>query len=488
MKKAYRSLISAALLLGCAALYSCGSESQTTKTTDPAENTEAVTEEKSIFESVGVKDFGGREFRLLLRDTTKDAVCPENEVGEVYNDAIYQRNKLVESTYNVTLSPYYVDGAWDSREEYLGLMRSSVMADDGAWELIDGYAAVIGGGYADHLFLNLNDVEQLDLSADWWSDVSKKEMTVNDQLYGISGDISTSSWDNMYVLYFNKKILNELDLEMPYDIVKAGKWTWDKMVSMTKGVYVDVNGDGTVNPEDRFGMIINDELANDNFRVASDISYADHNEDGSLTFNMLTDKIVELYDKLYAYIYDSGDVLNAFKNYTGPAVVDLFSSDGALFMTYWLGVSSNLRSMDTDFGIIPYPKWDEAQENYLTLSRDGRSVWLIPSDTKDVDFAGTITEALCIGGNQIIIPVYKDKVLKGKNARDNESGEMIDIIRNGMKMDIVLENAVNMNQAGWFFRFAMALKEPLVSYYQKNEKNYTSGFENFIKNSYYSEE
>jgi ABC-type glycerol-3-phosphate transport system substrate-binding protein len=37
-------------------------------------------------------------------------------------------------------------------------------------------------------------------------------------------------------LTFSKDLLREYGLENPYDIVKSGKWTWDKLSEMAKQV------------------------------------------------------------------------------------------------------------------------------------------------------------------------------------------------------------------------------------------------------------
>lgn len=50
------------------------------------------------------------------------------------------------------------------------------------------------------------------------------------------------------------------DFENIYDIVNSGRWTADKMYDMTKGVYVDLNGNTEADKEDIYGI----ELSNYN--------------------------------------------------------------------------------------------------------------------------------------------------------------------------------------------------------------------------------
>jgi hypothetical protein len=106
-----------------------------------------------------------------------------------------------------------------------------------------------------------------------------------------------------------------------------------------------------------------------------------------------------------------------------------------MFLPELLGNAQLLRGMDTDFGIIPYPKWDEYQENYLTTSVAYFSLFCVPVTVRNLEMTGIITEALCVESYKKVIPAFYEVSLKTKLARDDESSEMIDIIRSGLTFD-----------------------------------------------------
>ena len=61
--------------------------------------------------------------------------------------------------------------------------------------------------------------------------------------------------------FFNKKIYEDYSFEYDlYKLVKDGKWTWDKLISMTKQVSVDVNNDSVYNEDDLYGYYGNADL------------------------------------------------------------------------------------------------------------------------------------------------------------------------------------------------------------------------------------
>ena len=91
--------------------------------------------------------------------------------------------------------------------------------------------------------------------------------------------------------------------------------------------------------------------------------------------------------------------------------------------------------MKDDFGFIPLPKFDEAQEHYLTTPGAGINFYTVPVTVKDTECVSAVLEGLAILGHQDIIPTYYDTVLKSKYTRDEESAEMLDLIRENIIID-----------------------------------------------------
>ena len=83
--------------------------------------------------------------------------------------------------------------------------------------------------------------------------------------------------------------------------------------------------------------------------------------------------------------------------------------------------------METDFGILPYPMWDESQDGYISRI-EGCVVPLIPLTNTDLDSTGAILEALASASPDTSVAAYYDIALTGKVTRDEDSVEMLDII------------------------------------------------------------
>ena len=265
MKKAIT--LTAALLI-FAQLVACGESTLT-----PAETTTGDTEPVTtdVFDGIGDKKYDGREFNFLIRETEIDDYFIEAESGEVLDDAVYKRNRMVEERFDIRINPIKIDAAWDSRSTYIGTMRNSVMSGSGEYDLIDGYAGVIGDGFADRLFLNLHDVPNLRLDEAWWSSIIEKELTVNGKLYAMTGDLAVNMWSNLFALYFNKQTVEEFKRESPYELVKSGKWTFSVLLEQIKDVARDIDGDGKMTVDDKWGLLVYDTLWFDNLHNAFDI-------------------------------------------------------------------------------------------------------------------------------------------------------------------------------------------------------------------------
>ena len=494
MKKSLVLLIAIMLCanaLGCADTGTSDSESSTespVETNVDAAESESETEEETeayVFEGIDANTYGGKDFNFLYRTSEEYQFYTDEYTGDATNDAVYDRNLLVESTFECKIVGIPVDGDWGQHDAFLSTMKKSIQAGDGAYDLVDGYAATIGGAYADGLMMNLNEIEHLRLTSDWWSELAVEELTCNGKLFGIPGDLSLNLWKNIHVLYFNKTVLSNNTLEEPYDTVKEGKWTYDKYLEMNVGIAQDLNGDGKYTMDDMYGSIYYDDLSFDNYHNAFNVSYTVQNDDGSLSLNLYQPIMVEIYEKINDLAYNNTDVYYN-KGGKSDGTLPVFTQNRALFYASILADAEKMRDMDSDFGIIPYPKYDEAQEMYMSASRDTRSMFGIPIDVKDSDFSGIITEALCVASNREVVPVYYDTVLKGKVSRDNESAEMLDIIRKGLTFDFAAEFAVQTARAGFILRDAIYYEKNYTTYYESSQKVFNKSFDNFV--AYYMDE
>ncbi|MCL2158212.1 MAG: hypothetical protein FWH48_02260, partial [Oscillospiraceae bacterium] len=430
-------------------------------------------------------DFGGANFTILQRTEWNYEFLAESQNGDVVNDAVYLRNLTVEERFGVKLNALDVMGGWNEQDIFLKRLKNSVSAGDDEFQLVSGYAAYVPklqtGGY----LLNLCDVPYLDFDREWWSADLKENFTIYGKMFFATGDLSLSLWEDILAVYFNKKMIAEYEIQSPYELVNSGKWTLAKLNEICKDVYKDVDGDGKASAEsDIFGYATDTTNFVDGYFGAFDSPVIKKDEAGMPYHAQNTAKMADIVEKLYQLLWENPGVYANPVSSPGPENLYryIFEEDRAMFLPELLGNAQALRSMETDFGIIPYPKWDEAQERYLTTSVAYFSMFCMPTTVQNLEMAGMITEALCAESYKKVIPAFYEIALKTKHARDDESAGMIDTIRSGLTFDFgkvyVTELAYSMN----ILRDLMsAKKSDFVSTFEKNENQYNRALEKVLE-------
>ena len=117
----------------------------------------------------------------------------------------------------------------------------------------------------------------------------------------------------------------------------------------------------------------------------------------------------------------------------------MFQEQRALILAEYLGNASQMRSYEFDFGILPFPKLDDNQERYKTAPQNGYTMFCTPVTVQNTEKVGAVIEALAAETGKDVLPAFYEIALKTKFARDEESSEMIDIIREGISYNFGTE-------------------------------------------------
>jgi hypothetical protein len=234
--------------------------------------------------------------------------------------------------------------------------------------------------------------------------------------------MTTVCYFNKNVAEANKEIVGDL-----YQTVRDGKWTYDYCFDMAKQFSRD-NGDGVWDTKDSYGAIQNT-ISNTNvYFTAAGIITCQMKDDGP-EFNIMSKKMNDVIAKVREfYSQNNTSFVDSF-NFSYESVgVPIFFDDRALLYFDSLLHASDFRDEESDFGIIPYPKYNEEQKNYLTYSSQWSLSCTLPVTATNVERTCSILEELSAQSRKLIVPAYYDKTLMGKLKRDEESEEMLNMI------------------------------------------------------------
>ncbi len=389
------------------------------------------TDEINYEDGLSTERYDGYTFRILVRKGTLDDHAPVEEQADTVKAAVFRRNKAIEEKYGIKIV-----GTEASKAGYETEALNSILAGDDAYDLIYSHSrasfayAVQGAAY------NINEIEAIHLEKPWWSQDAVDSFDINGRMYILDGDI-TSSLTSAMVMYFNKNMFDELGFDYPYEMVLDGEWTFDEFAYLAKKGGKDLDGNGVMTPgEDRYGFYSHEWNAPINMLYAGGQKVYTKNDEGELELSLYSNKTVDVFDEFFGLMNNEACFLHITEgniNYTGNP--DLFSEGRAMFQATVMKSAQEFRNMDDDFGILPYPKFDEDDE-YTTTVNGEQSFCIIPITVSDVERTGAIVEALASYSAKEVTPAFYDVSLKTKHSRDEESAVMMDLIKDSIIYDI----------------------------------------------------
>ncbi len=408
--------------------------SQTAESTD-ASSDESETEDERIKPNIPESaDFGGDDITFLhwynpaWTETVRQSrdIYAEGITGEAINDAVYNRNVKIEDAYKVKIALQL-----EQSTDIASMVGQQVTAGDSTYDvvyqLLSAAPALIQKSY----FHNLFNVPNIDLEKPWWDQNSISSLSTMGILPLVSTSINVNDKDATAALAFNKTIAENNQLEDLYTLVREGKWTYDKLTEMAEATANDSNGDGTMTPDDVYGFLGGRDVI-DSLYHGSGSQFITKNENDEFVFTFGTERDVDVISK-------GIDIVNsvwyfnhhAWKDQSDILYRQIFETGHGLFFWMRLDDVTNMRAGDADFGIIPIPKYEEAQDKYYSLvSQHTTGLMSIPITCAgdDLSMVGMVLEALAAESHYTLIPEYIETSLKTKNSRDAESADMLDII------------------------------------------------------------
>ncbi len=427
MKKIKLTRLLAALLVLSSTALSCQSGTGDPKTTTPPPQ-DGTTEPAETEILPPTANYEGTEFNILVSTEVKKDFHAEESNGEVINDAIYNSNLRIAEELGLNVSFIDRDGSWANREDFTGHIRSIVAGGTQDYDMIIGMTVVAVPMAMEGVFVNLLDLESLDFDNPWWLGRMVEDFSIGGKLFNCVSDGSLSMYTNMNVMYFNHQLIEDYKMDDPYALVKSGDWTIDTLMAQCKDMEQDLNNDGNFDSNDFYGFT-SIRVPARAFQTALDLHVFGRDEDGMPTFLGLTEKMSNAVDKMRPFFTESRSALWEFLQEADA--LKMFIGRQSVYMAGYLYNADSFRDMPDDYGIIPYPKYDEYQDEYITQIGTTTQQFFIPVTAKDPEMSAVYLENISYDGYREIIPAYYETTLKDKYSRDDTVQEMLDIIRSG---------------------------------------------------------
>jgi len=422
-----------------------------------------------IQQKAGNKDYYGGDY-----------LDAESLTGATIQDAVYKRNMAVEELYKVN-----VNQRLEENGDPAALLQTFYMSGDFCFDVIYAWGYKLGLCIVENYFADMSKLPHTDLTKEYWCPSAMEDLTVNDSLYICINDISMNKLEWAYFLFYNKQLAEDYNIETtlgsPYDLVKEGKWTLDAYLKMLSSISNDLDGDGKITKTDVYGVI--GQSAYD-LAYSAGVQLLEKNDDGSYSLAYYNEKTIDIANKLaetlsnnkyckgYNEIWENADT-SGF-NDQWEYVRSFFATDHSLFLSGSAFLTGELRNMESEYGILPYPKYDENQEDYVHIVANLASIFAIPSTyrtdvtTAGPDRTGMILEYMAYKSNELVLPQYYDTLLKGQRLNSEDDQLMLDTIKDTIHYDLC--SMVGLDGITTNFHGVVSKPNTASSTYKRNEQ------------------
>ena len=408
-----------------------------------AEDSDEAPTTAYVREKYADADFDGYSFRVLsLTPGTHyywmidgqsgsgwcNEVWYEEDNADVQIHSVFTRNLLAEDLLGIKIS--LIPGG--DKYEIDSLVKTLVKSGGDDFDMTIGsqcrYLPLATEGY----FHNLCSIDTLDLSNEWWDKEYVDTFTYkNKYLYTVCGDYNIFDDYATPVVFYNKQVLENYNLDDPADLVDSGNWTIDAMMDYVGKVTNDVSGDGLLDENDVWGVVDNDQYIF-HFTTGTGIHLSELDSDGVPQVTIDSEQFTNTVQAVFDKIAMSG------KGWFGDNGVcyDLLKDDRALFYYEILAGINMLRDMESDFSLLPTPKFSDEQTDCGALAQGiYLTVLSVPITVKDTSKIGTILDVLCGFSTDTVDAALHEVVLGPKLFREKRTNDMLAYALNTRKYD-----------------------------------------------------
>ena len=445
-----------ALLMCAGALMACAEDDPVDDPDGPSQGGEdtpdAPEKEDPWLDDLVDKDLGGMEivFAYFDKNGAKDgcSVDAEETNGDLINDAMYSRNEAVEERFHVTLTGNEVSTVQGISNAVTPILTSG--ATD--YDVLVGYQYYDIGLAATGLMYNFNRIPEskLNIEKEWWSTDYINNINYADKLYWLTGDITLAHIGTITASYVNARIYEEYCLEEYgplYDLVRDKEWTFENMMVMCENAYFDTNGNDKYDEGDQYGFSnsLGVEMA---YCAGIDSSIRD--EDGNMVIAIDNEKTADIM----WYLNEVWTAKTSVSNNTEQGQYKIFANGEAMVYFRDLMAAEDIlfREMEDNFYLVPIPLGDPLYcDDYRSTCMTGNNVIGLAHTVEDPEACTIVLEALAAESYASVTPIYYDTVLKDRYTRDNESKEMMDLVRSKVGVDFVNTWSLGYTEAYKFY-------------------------------------
>lgn len=399
----------------------------------------AETSDASYEDSVPHRDYGGAEFRILCSTEIEQFFDESAAHIDTVKSAVTRRNDLVEKLYNVDLKYTAESGNAGNAVNFASKVRTACMSGDDTFDLVlpqSRYGVALG---LENLYYNFNDSEYIQWEKPWYYQNINENCEILEQTYFLAGSFLMDKLHAAECVLYNVDMgenygITESEI---YSLVSNGTWTIEELKEYASRI--PVSDDPATDAE--YGCVTGGHGVRA-LMIGSDTPFVRKNGDGGMEVVYYNEHLVDVFEEVNSFINKSPYV---WCDDTDGCLQE-FTKGNALFALAYVGMMTEGSNVDSevDFAILPIPKYDSEQENYITDVQR----WELVSVPKiaDAERACLVLDALSYYTYTELVPEYWDSLIGYRLARDENVRKIVEIIRSTITYDFTAVFQVEMGE------------------------------------------
>ncbi len=375
-------------------------------------------------------NYGGKDFNVFTWDGSTDWVLEFSSELSKIDASTYYHLATVEQELGINFTTTEQPGGYYQMSDFV--QKLYVMSGDDGIDLVCQYSLCASVGTHEGIYTDLLKLDYINWDAKYWSQNLRQTNTINNKMYWCTGDMTASTIRNMYLIAYNFDMAADNQMGDLYEVVKEGKWTIEKLKTLTADIWDDENDNTIRDHGDMFGFVGGAYNAYDAFQYSCNLPCVVVNNMGELEINsdLNGERGVDITNEIKDLLHNSqGTYANTKDNKTWEKPIE---EEKAVFALYHAeSLISSLVKTDINYGILPMPKYDEAQENYHTALTMTYSMFSVPAVANDPNMSAAVLESMSHSGYVSLAPTVFE-ALQYRYSKRAEDTEMLTILRDGI--------------------------------------------------------
>lgn len=345
-----------------------------------------------------------QSFKIVTNDAS--VFSGSEQTAGIINAAVVERNEFLRQKYGASIQVFQKEEAAVADE-----LKTAIESGNDYGDMLSLSAKKTVSLYLSGLLLDMNTLPSFNADSNYFDKNNAKKLATNSSLYLLADPINLVYGDT-YAMFYNRELIENAGTEDPISLVKQGKWTWDKMLEISKAAAKDVfhkSGADIANDVFAYGAYYEEgtyptvmwtstgkSIIGNTYRAP--VGMAMNGEEAET----LARKLKTYFDTKGKYPFEGDDALKAFKS--GRLVFFCNKLD-------YIYAFSDDNEDESKFSVLPIPKLDEAQKEYHCLvSNDARVISVPKTVEKTTDthkrFVSVMISAMCATGGDTVCDAF----------------------------------------------------------------------------------